>query len=64
MKKYNTSKSSFGNRTVRRRTLRRNRPKNLYCCLHFELIVTSLTKQSISKLIIHSTGYLRGDLIS
>ena len=46
--------------TVWCRTVRRNFPKRvdttaeptlLYCCLHFEFIVTLLTKQSISKLI-------------
>ena len=29
---------------LRRRTRRRNRPYFFYCCLHFELIVTLLTK--------------------
>ena len=42
----------YGGTFLKGWTLRRNLPNFFYyCCLHFELIVTLLTKQIISKLI-------------
>ena len=44
---FNMLALDLGNRTLRCRTQRQNRPNFFnYCCLHLELIVTLLTKHT------------------